>query len=49
MDGGELLTKVKRNYSKFPEIFEDFCDYIVYTSGKSAKKVCEEIVSLISD
>ena len=47
MDKEELLDKVKNKYIRFPEIFEQFCNHIIYTKDKSPEKIAVEIVGKI--
>jgi len=44
MDKKELRDKVIRNYEKFPKIFKDFCDVVIYTENKKPFEVADEII-----
>lgn len=44
MDKVELFEKVEKSFNRFPGIFSKFCGKIVYTKGKSTKKIVEEII-----
>ena len=44
----ELLTKTKKDYKKFPPIFQEFCNFIIYTKDKTPKEISDEIVKNIN-
>lgn len=41
----ELFKKVKEDYRKFPTLFRELCDFVIYTKGKTPEKVGEEIIN----
>ena len=49
MDKLELLEKVKEDFMKYPRILDRYCDFIIYTKGKSSKDVADEIVKKIKN
>lgn len=48
LDQKELLSKVQRNYKKFPRLFKTFCDIIIYTQHKTPEEISELIVNSIT-
>lgn len=40
----DLLAKVERNYEKFPPIFKDFCDILIYTENRSSLDLADSII-----
>jgi len=47
MNQKELYQKVEESYKRFPPMFKKFCDYVIYTKGKSPYNVAEEIVKKV--
>ncbi len=47
LDKKELLEKVSEHCKKFPKIFNEFCDFIIYTENKTPEEISEEIVRKI--
>ncbi len=47
MDKKELMEKTKRSYPRFPRVFKDICDFVVYTEKRKPKEIAEEIVKKI--
>jgi len=45
----ELLAKTKEDYSKFPQLFKEFCDVIVYIKDKTVDEIVNEIIGKIKD
>ena len=48
MDKKELLSKVRRNYNKFPRIFKSFCDITLYTENRKPEVVAEKIIKKLN-
>ena len=48
IDKAELHKKVDDDYRKFPPLFREFCNMIVYTRGKTPEKIAEEIIRKVS-
>ena len=44
MNKTKLLEKVKKDYNKFPPLFEKFCSLIIYVERKSSGELAEEII-----
>ena len=44
MDKKELFEKTKKDYKKFPRIFNELCDVVIYVKDKSSESVADEIV-----
>lgn len=47
MDKKDLLEKTKKSCKKFPPIFKDLCDLVIYVKGKSADKITGEIAGKV--
>jgi shikimate kinase len=47
VDKALLLKKVTKDYKKFPLIFKQFCDIIIYMENKTPSKVAQEAISKI--
>ncbi len=43
MDKKELFEKVKKDYLKFPKLFNKFCNFIIYTENKTPEEIADEI------
>jgi len=37
------MKKTKKDYKKFPRIFKNFCNIIIYTNGKNSSDIAELI------
>jgi shikimate kinase len=48
MDEKELFEKTKEDYSKFPVLFDTFCNFIIYTNQKTPEEIAEEIISKLN-
>lgn len=48
-DKKELLAETKKDYKKFPKLFKDFCDFIIYVKGKSPEEIADEIIISIKE
>lgn len=44
LDQANLLKKTRRDLKKFPPLFKDFCDHIVYVKNKKPRVIVDEIV-----
>ena len=47
MASKELHKKVEDDYKKFPPLFKEFCDFVIYIKDKTSEQVVEEITNLI--
>ncbi len=43
----ELFTKTKEDYKKFPPLFRELCDFIVYVKGKNVDEAADEIINFL--
>jgi shikimate kinase len=41
----ELSEKVEEDYKKFPELFKELCNFIIYTENKTLDEIAEEIIN----
>ena len=46
-DQENLFAKTKKNYKKFPLLFQKLCNFIVYVKGKNPDEVVKEIIENI--
>ncbi len=44
LDVAEILKNIDEDYRKFPPIFKDFCNFIIYIKDKSPEQIAEEII-----
>jgi len=44
MNKEDLFEKVKKDFLKFPLIFEGFCDFTIYTENKTPKEIAGDIL-----
>ncbi|HNZ52324.1 MAG: shikimate kinase I [Candidatus Diapherotrites archaeon ADurb.Bin253] len=49
MNKEELLAKVQDDYMKFPQLFKEFCSFIIYVKDKTSEDVADEIASKIRE
>jgi shikimate kinase len=49
MSREDLLFKTRKSYLKFPPIFKDFCNVLIYTKDKTPDEITDEIISRIKD
>ena len=47
MNKHTLLEKTKKSYVKFPKIFKDICDVIIYTENRNPNSIAQEIVTAL--
>lgn len=40
----ELLENTKKDFSKYPELFDKFCDAVIYVEGKTPDEIVQEII-----
>ena len=45
MNKKDLFEKTKKSYVKFPKIFEENCNLIIYTENKTSNKIAKEILN----
>jgi len=48
-DSNELLAKTKKSYGKFPPLFKEFCNILIYVEGKTSEEVVKEISEKIGN
>ena len=43
----KLLGKTKKDYKKFPVLFKELCNFIIYVKGKTSYKIVNEVINNI--
>jgi shikimate kinase len=44
----EINAQTRKDFDKFPPLFEAFCDYIIYAEDKTPEEIAKEIVSKLN-